>query len=122
MGERTYRILNMRWRSSDLKSLVRLCDPLHMRTRYNDAGEPLPGNFPHFRMPSIKESTTCSAPRGLPVNYYNPSYLEELDDEELEELGAVAAVPIVISEATLAVANRYKECTGKSSRPKPAVR
>jgi len=73
-GKNRYAILNIPWRNSALRYLFRVLDRLHLSTRFNDAGQPNRGAFPHVRVPSDRVDT-ASPIAALPSNVYNQEYL-----------------------------------------------
>ena len=73
------RILIKDWRNSNLTIWLRTFDEVYMRRREKPVGEEdLRGNLPHIRTPSDKHSQSSKVVRGLPINAYEPEWLERL--------------------------------------------
>src|SRR5260221_6181817 len=84
-GQEHFLVVELNWRSSDVKSMCEILDALHMSTHFTANDEPRPGRFNHPRTQSNR-AYTPSAPPALPANLYNPEYLSGLGPDELEEL------------------------------------
>ncbi|KAK7013884.1 hypothetical protein R3P38DRAFT_2545937, partial [Favolaschia claudopus] len=83
------------WRSPDIIRLLKWID-LH-RPRHTAYGEQMPGNRPHrrLRLPHGKAPTSLRRPiANLPINFYNPVWLQGLSPARKRHLGATQARPL----------------------------
>lgn len=82
---RTFRIKKLPWRSDELTLWLQRIDKLSLK---NNHAEVLARRVEHRRrVASDKTSAKRSPPYGLPVNFYNPSWLESRDSRFLRRLG-----------------------------------
>lgn len=81
-----YAITNLFWRDPVIHAWFRTLDRLHLSTRFSSNRRARPGAFPHIRIRSKRSETYQPHQEGLPSNFYNPVYLEMLDDDQLDEL------------------------------------
>ncbi|KAH6902726.1 hypothetical protein BKA70DRAFT_1228467 [Coprinopsis sp. MPI-PUGE-AT-0042] len=90
---RTVRVRSMPWRAEEICSLMKVIDQDEMKV--NSAGRQKAGNPGMKRIrPRYAPSTTRDAVPGLPVNYYDPTWLEGLSREETKELRALPGKPL----------------------------
>lgn len=73
-GEPIYKIANKDWRPLELKRWLRTSDSLHLWGRYRGMFSKTPGNWPHFRSPSINLNSSRPPVPGLPSNCYSDSW------------------------------------------------
>lgn len=72
----TYTIVKPDWRHPDLHNWLQVFDQLHHRNHINSWSVDKRGAFPHIRAGSQKVRKKLSAPKGLPINAYDPKWLE----------------------------------------------
>jgi hypothetical protein len=65
---------------------MRSLDAVHLSGRYKD-GKCGRGSVPRERYPSLKHKPTTPTP-GLPINFYNKSWWESLEEDEKKSLDA----------------------------------
>lgn len=85
-GEARYAITQLPWRNPAIRSWFRTFDHLHLSTWFGTDDRALPGRFPHHRVESRRIETCSNAVCGLPINMYNPDWLETLDPFEVRHL------------------------------------
>lgn len=85
---RTYWIIPLEWRSKELIELLRVLDDLHLISRLKDAGKQMQGNLPRYRKlrPSARGDPKARAVVGLPRNFYDAEWLNNLSDWERRKL------------------------------------
>jgi hypothetical protein len=82
---RTFRIKKLPWRSNELTLWLQRIDKLSLK---NSHAEVLARRVEHRRrVSSDKTSNKRPPPYGLPVNFYNPTWLESRDSRYLKRLG-----------------------------------
>lgn len=84
-GKAIYVIKDLPWRSPLVIEFFRVLDALHRSTRFNANGEAEPGAMPRTRVPSGRKDETAVVPKGLPRNFYSETFLQTLEDFEIEE-------------------------------------
>ena len=72
----TYTIAKPEWRHPDLHNWLKVFDQLHQRNHINSWSGDKRGAFPHIRVGSQKVHPKMHGPPGLPVNTYDPKWLE----------------------------------------------
>ncbi len=72
------------WRNPEVVGFFRVLDALYFSTHFKD-NKWSPGRFPHTRVPSLRVKHSDAVP-GLPVNFYNPTWLAQLSDIEKRKL------------------------------------
>jgi len=72
----TYTVVKPEWRHPDLHNWLRVFDQLHLRNHINSWSVDKRGTFPHIRALSQKVRKKAHAPPGLPINAYDPKWLE----------------------------------------------
>ena len=72
----TYTIVKPSWRHPDLHHWLKVFDQLHHRNHVNSWSLDKRGAFTHIRAGSQKIRQTVHAPSYLPVNAYDPRWLE----------------------------------------------
>lgn len=98
-GQVRNEITNLRWRNTAIKKWFHTLDALHMSTRFQVNGQPLPGAFPHYRVNSGRIEDDAPPVVGLPRNFYDEDWLENLDEIELEKLDVQPPMDITFSPA-----------------------
>lgn len=98
-GEARYEITNLRWRNTAIREWFHALDALHMSTRFQVNGRPLPGALPHYRVNSDRVEEDAPPVVGLPRNFYDEEWLEDLDEIELEQLDVQPPMDITFSPA-----------------------
>lgn len=98
-GKKCLAVKTMDWRnpSEDIKSLMRTLDQLHLSTRFGSDGVALPGIFPYLRLSSNRLEAQPKVPSGLPINFYNPLYLNKLSRFEYRNLNVLPTVDLTIA-------------------------
>ncbi|KAH9021466.1 hypothetical protein EDB85DRAFT_1871863, partial [Lactarius pseudohatsudake] len=90
---RQFKITKSQWRSPEVTKWLRIMDLLHIGTRFNDDGTPMPGNQARERYPSNKTQTGRPI-TGLPRNFYNAEWLTTLSPGQLVDLDVQPEVDI----------------------------
>jgi hypothetical protein len=72
----TYTVAKPNWRHPDLHHWLRVFDQLHHRDHVNSWSLDKRGTFPHIRAGSQRVHKKVHAPPGLPINAYDPKWLE----------------------------------------------
>ena len=72
------------WQNPEVINFFRVLDVLYFSTRFRD-NKWSSGRFPHTRVPSLWVKHSDAVP-GLPVNFYNPTWLTQLSDIEKKKL------------------------------------
>lgn len=87
-GEVTHHVITrLPWRHSAIDNWLRTFDQLHMSTRFNSSDLPMRGQFPHVRATSSRpERYIAGVVKGLPRNFYDPTYLSSLTERERKNL------------------------------------
>jgi hypothetical protein len=75
-GQPTYTIVKPGWRHPDLHNWLKVFDQLHHRNHVNSWSLDKRGAFTHMRAGSHKIHQAVHAPPCLPVNGYDPKWLE----------------------------------------------
>lgn len=96
---RAYAITVLPWRnpSPEITKWLRSFDHLHLSTRFGTDDRPLPGNFPHRRVSSKRIEAHSPAPPGLPRNFYDPLWLQDLDKFQIETLDIQPPIDLTFS-------------------------
>ncbi|KAL0945965.1 hypothetical protein HGRIS_012243 [Hohenbuehelia grisea] len=85
-GQRIYAIRQHKWRNPAIIPWIRQLDLAYIGTRHGPLGS-LRGNWPRIRKPSIGVDKDHSSPVvGLPLNFYDPVWLNKLHPGEVEDL------------------------------------
>ncbi|KAJ7601356.1 hypothetical protein DFH06DRAFT_1026347, partial [Mycena polygramma] len=75
-GHIRYRIHSPQWRADEVKPWLRTFDSIHnVRRRRGEAHNPR-GAFPRIRLPTNRKSDSPKFVKGLPVNAYDPEWME----------------------------------------------
>ncbi|OBZ70529.1 hypothetical protein A0H81_09423 [Grifola frondosa] len=85
-GVTEYRVLIKPWRNPILTPWLRTFDAAYRKSRLGPGNTSTRGAHPHLRIASQKVDASRSAQGGLPINAYNPRWLETLSDFELDVL------------------------------------
>lgn len=72
----TYTVVKPDWRHPDLHNWLKVFDQLHHRNHINSWSLDKRGAFPHIRIGSQKVHKKVNVPSGLPINAYDPIWLE----------------------------------------------
>jgi hypothetical protein len=81
-----YAITRLPWRNQSVQPWLRTFDRLHLSTRFGTDDRATPGQFPHPRVNSRRIEPYAKPVPGLPLNFYDPDWLEPLDKFERKEL------------------------------------
>ncbi|KAK7024300.1 hypothetical protein VNI00_016424 [Paramarasmius palmivorus] len=80
-----YYVTNPEWRSPQLAHLLHCLSALHLEFKYHGNGKYDPGPFPAARHASDRRDTMFNAaPKKLPVNWYNPTWLNAVPGRQEE--------------------------------------
>ena len=85
-GEFRYVIVNPAWRSPLVTPFIRLFDKIHLSSRFTSLNRPKRGAFPHRRFPSRRVGHPIKPVRGLPRNFYDETWLANLEEFEMRAL------------------------------------
>jgi hypothetical protein len=72
----TYTVVKPDWRHPDLQNWLKVLDQLHQQNHINSWFLDKRGAFPHIRIGSQKVHKKVHVPTGLPINAYDPRWLE----------------------------------------------
>jgi hypothetical protein len=72
----TYTVVKPSWRHPDLHNWLKVFDQLHHRKHINSWSMDKRGAFTHIRAGSQKVREAVHAPSGLPINAYDPKWLD----------------------------------------------
>jgi hypothetical protein len=72
----TYAVAKPDWRHPDLHHWLKIFDQLQHRNHINSWSLDKRGAFPHIRLGSQKVHKKAHAPTCLPINAYNPTWLD----------------------------------------------
>lgn len=72
----TYTITKPEWRHPDLHNWLMVFDQLDHRGHMNSWAKDKRSAFPHIRTGSLKVHLKEYAPKGLPINAYDPKWIE----------------------------------------------
>ena len=96
-GDR-YVITNLPWRASEARPWMQVFDDLHITARFRPGRCRTVGHLPHTRVlqsSDQREERGFSAPiKGLPKNFYDPDWLENLDEHQKHNLNMQPAVDL----------------------------
>lgn len=81
-----YAITNLTWRNPAIHAWFKTLDHLHLSTRFKADMTPTSGAFPHHRVPSRRVEDHQPIVPGLPINFYNPVFLEGMEQYEIDDL------------------------------------
>ncbi|KAH9163393.1 hypothetical protein EDB89DRAFT_1860015 [Lactarius sanguifluus] len=76
MNQLTYTVIKPDWQHPDLHSWLKVFDQLHHRHHIMSWSVNKRGALPHIRVGSQKIHNKLHAPPGLPINAYNPIWLD----------------------------------------------
>jgi hypothetical protein len=82
----TYTVTKPEWRHPDLHNWLRVFDHLHHRNHIESWSLDKRGAFPHIRTESQKVHLKSHAPRGLPINAYDPRWIESRETLYLDHV------------------------------------
>jgi hypothetical protein len=71
-----YTVAKPDWRHPDLHHWLKVFDQLHHKNHINSWSLDKRGAFPHIRLGSQRVHRKTHAPKYLPINAYNPTWLE----------------------------------------------
>jgi hypothetical protein len=91
-GGRVYNARKKTWRDAGITRLLRLVDRDHNKT--NCYGNTRAGNPPRRRLVRGGRDSKREAPPGLPVNFYDRHWYDQLTNREKKELGVVEEMDI----------------------------
>ncbi|KAF7426620.1 hypothetical protein PC9H_008989 [Pleurotus ostreatus] len=109
------------WRSPDTKVLewFRVLDGLYLSTRFADNDKPIPGAFPAQRLlPNGILYDANPVPR-LPINLYDPAYLNGLDEYGMARLAPQKAIDLSFPPQLQLVAARFSGVHSGNRKPLP---
>lgn len=75
-----YTVMKPDWRHPDLHHWLKVLDQLHHRHHIRSWGIDKRSELPHIRTSSQKIHNKSHAPTGLPINAYNPMWLESREN------------------------------------------
>lgn len=82
----TYTIVKPDWRHPDLHNWLKVFDQLHHRNHINSWSLDKRGAFPHIRIGSQKVHRKVQVPAGLPINAYDPKWLDGREELYLKHV------------------------------------
>jgi hypothetical protein len=84
MPKPSYTVIKPDWRHPDLHNWLKLFDQLHHRNHVDSWFTDKRGAFPHIRTGSQKVHKKKHVPAGLPINAYDPKWLESRQEAYLK--------------------------------------
>ncbi|KAJ3768113.1 hypothetical protein FB446DRAFT_792568 [Lentinula raphanica] len=121
-GDQIYYKTTVPWRSQELAEFLDLLRAYHMSTRHIRQGRYDRGKLPHIRLPSHRPDTVIDstrAPKKLPINWYNPSFLHAQDQEQLAVLAPKPAVSLQLPDGVKRTAKRFIAVKKRGDIPLP---
>lgn len=97
-------VVHKEWRSHAVIGLLQYVD--ENRELYNKYGNHNPGGSPHERIRVSGHVSARKAIGGLPINFYHPTWYNNLTTVEKRDLQPAAALPIehfVVTRPTISV-------------------
>lgn len=92
-------VLGMPWRSAQAEEWMLRLDHVHMSTRWGPKGTPKRGRLPRWRVRGSKRMERGSEhPRGLPKNFYDSLWMNELTEEDRRALKTTEPVDLSLSD------------------------
>jgi hypothetical protein len=85
-GEFRYVIVNPPWCATNIAEFMKVFDKIHLSSRFTSMDRPKRGAFPHRRFPSRRVDRSSEPVPSLPVNFYEPIWLNSLSEFKLCEL------------------------------------
>jgi hypothetical protein len=82
----TYTVTKPEWRHPDLHNWLGVFDRLHHRSHIESWSLDKRGAFPHIRAGSQKVHRKSHAPKGLPINAYDPRWIESREPLYLDHV------------------------------------
>ncbi|KAK7442972.1 hypothetical protein VKT23_015916 [Stygiomarasmius scandens] len=108
------------WRSQELGDFLRKLDACHIASRYNQNGNYGKGAFPDERYPSRrKERYLFTAPRGLPENFYDITWLRSLSADEKRALSIQPKVQLKLPAKVERLSKRFAHVKTRKTMPLP---
>lgn len=102
-----YVITNLGWRAREVRPWMQVLDDLHLLTRFHPGQRRTAGNLPHDRLVSgQRDERGFSAPvKGLPRNFYDAEWLEDLDEHQKRDLQLKPAVDMTFPKRIIEYIN-----------------
>lgn len=102
-GEERYAYTNLPWRNpaTEVKQWFKNFDYLHLSTRFTADDRATSGKFPHIRINSTRIERHATPVPGLPRNFYDPVWLERMDDFQVRELDVQPSIDLSFSQKML---------------------
>lgn len=85
-GQRKFFVVRPGWRSQEVTRWLRVIDCLYMIHRFSLDGRATRGNWVRHRIDSDRVAWDRLPVSGLPVNFYDPSWLDGLSKGERDSL------------------------------------
>ncbi|KAL0573309.1 SUN domain-containing protein 3 [Marasmius crinis-equi] len=110
--------LCQRWRAPGLTPLMQDLDALHIASRYLGNGKYSRGQFPTIRLRTSNKPDLEyeDAPIGLPENWYDRAFLDELPGRR-EALKMKPPVSLRLPDAVLRIARRFRHVQHRTDLP-----
>lgn len=95
-------ITKLPWRAPAIRAWMQILDDLHLHTRFVSGLRATPGNFPYVRVEPTKQAVRnergmAQVVKGLPINFYCPDWLADLDEYDRHALAAEPAIDLAFS-------------------------
>ena len=100
-GQRKFLVVRPGWRSREVTSWLRVIDTLYAIHRFSADGRASRGNWVRHRIDSVKIDSHRLPVRGLPENFYDPTWLQGLSQEERNNLDVQPRVSLKHSAEVL---------------------
>ncbi|RDB16154.1 hypothetical protein Hypma_003344 [Hypsizygus marmoreus] len=119
-GERKYVIRRLAWRNPELDHFFMILDALHLSMRFGSDGRAKRGKFPHPRIRDVpRPAAEVDAVPALPINFYNPKWLDTLDPLSKRLLDAQDPVSLDFSPYIMRRAKKFEHVINSSTAPLP---
>ena len=99
-GDPNYDIIRPLWRHSLLNIWLKIFSYLDKINKWDVCGNAKKGKFMRARVESGR-TDKGTVVRGLPANFYEDKFRNELTETQLEEIDMQPAVPIIHTERTM---------------------
>ncbi|KAK7446043.1 hypothetical protein VKT23_014666 [Stygiomarasmius scandens] len=113
-------ITRLPWRSRELGDFLHRCSDLHLATKYNQNRHYKNGAFPYCRIPSRNVDRREQAPQGLPANFYDQTWLNDLNHPNRKaSLKMKPAIDLTLPNDLLNLARRFEHVHSRTDMPLP---
>ncbi|KAF6748409.1 hypothetical protein DFP72DRAFT_575606 [Ephemerocybe angulata] len=121
-------ITTLDWRAEEVRPMFRIVDLLTLVLRFPDGVHATSGQFPQHRYDPVDarehgepvlERRRTDPQRGLPENFYNPTWLRSLDEDARERLEMTRPISFEFPRALVGLAETAVPVKDRKSKPLP---